>query len=550
MLLINPQRSREDQLGSFADYVPLNVPFSLGFLAGYMIKFGKKVHVIDEEVTPLTMEMLEEYVKGSEGPPIFGVTALTANFSHGLEIAGRIKERFKDGYVVFGGIHPTIMPDEVLKSGACDIVVRNEGEATMTVLYDILKSGGDYSHVPGISFMADGAPKHNEQGELVEMADVPVFPYHLFEGHKDRYNFGFLTTSRGCPYECIFCSQRSITGKSYRYSPVEIVVETLDLLINHYGQKALIFSDDNFVVGKKRVRELCAAIVEHGFHKKASFMCQVRGDSMNEEVLKHLKAANFTGLSFGIETASDRLMGILKKAETVQDNVDGITLARKHGFKVTGTFILGLPTETREERLAAYKLARSLKLDYVRFNNATPYPGTELYEIARREGRLNLGKDWTNLNACGTLTGGEMKDLAYVPTTCTQEELMSSVFWHNVFYSVRPVRIFKMLFDKSTDTAGWFAMPDLWYLKWKEWRNVPSNLMENKEFWDIFTSCLDGLPENHRRAFSLREIDGVKGDEICKILDITSTNLWVVLHRARSKLRDCLNAKWFGEGQS
>ena len=78
-----------------------------------------------------------------------------------------------------------------------------------------------------------------------------------------------------------------------------------------------------------------------------------------------------------------------------------------------------------------------------------------------------------------------------------------------------------------------------------EWRDSPSNLLEDKEFWDVFLSCLDNLPENHRRAFALREIDGVKGEEICKILGITSTNLWVILHRARGKLRSCLQANWF-----
>jgi len=78
-----------------------------------------------------------------------------------------------------------------------------------------------------------------------------------------------------------------------------------------------------------------------------------------------------------------------------------------------------------------------------------------------------------------------------------------------------------------------------------EWQGTPSKLLENKEFWGVFTSCLDGLPENHRRAFALREIDGVKGDEICKILNITSTNLWVILHRARGKLRGCLETNWF-----
>jgi len=77
------------------------------------------------------------------------------------------------------------------------------------------------------------------------------------------------------------------------------------------------------------------------------------------------------------------------------------------------------------------------------------------------------------------------------------------------------------------------------------WHGDPDKLLENKDFWGVFVACLDGLPETHRRAFAMREIDGIKGDEICKILNITSTNLWVILHRARGKLRNCLNANWF-----
>ncbi|MDH3197318.1 MAG: sigma-70 family RNA polymerase sigma factor [Candidatus Krumholzibacteria bacterium] len=80
----------------------------------------------------------------------------------------------------------------------------------------------------------------------------------------------------------------------------------------------------------------------------------------------------------------------------------------------------------------------------------------------------------------------------------------------------------------------------------QEWAGSPSSLLENQRFWEVFSGCLDELPEAHRRAFSLREIDGYKGDEICKILDITSTNLWVILHRARNKLRACLQDNWFG----
>ncbi len=194
-------------------------------------------------------------------------------------------------------------------------------------------------------------------------------------------------------------------------------------------------------------------------------------------MLEYLKKANFSGICFGIETASERLMEILKKSETVQDNIKGIKLAKKHGFKVSGTFILGLPTETREERLQAYDLAKELDLDYVRFNNATPYPGTELYEIAKKEGRLNAGPAWENLNAVGTLVG-VTSELPYVPTTCTERELISDIFWCNAFYSLRPVRVLKLFYAGITDTGGWFTFKERWYLKKEGWKNLTDLILD------------------------------------------------------------------------
>ena len=471
MLLISPQRNRKHQLGAFSAYVPLNVPFGIGFIAGYLLKNGKHVMVCDEEVTPFDEDVLGQYIKSAEPPYIFGISCLTPNIGRGYELAKRLREGYPDSTIIFGVIHPTVMHDELLSNSAIDIVVRNEGENTAVSLYERLKRGEDFRDIKGISYRDGDKVVHNRLCEPVDMNTLPVFPYHLFDKHKSKYNFGFLSSSRGCPFECIFCSQRSITGRSYRFLPTDRTIETLGLLINKYKQKSVVFSDDNFVVHKKRVIDLCGAIIENKFNEKASFMCQMRGDSVNDEVLGYLRRANFTGISFGVETASERLMDIIKKDESVQDNIDGIRLAKKHGFSVSATFIFGLPTETGEERRQAYRLAKELDIDYVRFNNATPYPGTELYDIAKKEGRLYVDKDWGNLNACGTLVGGASKRLAYIPTTCTEKELMSEVFWYNIGYSLRPKKVLKMLFDKTTDTAGWIAFPEKWYLKKSEWAN-------------------------------------------------------------------------------
>lgn len=471
MLLINPQRNRRQQLGAFASYVPLNVPFGVGWLAGYLLHKGKSLVVVDEEMTPITDDILEEYVRNATPPYIFGISCLTANIGRGYEIAQRIKEKYPDSTVIFGGIHPTVMPEEVFNSQVVDLVVRNEGELTLLELYETIKKGKNYSGLLGISYMDDGELVHNDARPLIDMKELPIFPFFLFERHHSKYDFGFLSSSRGCPYECIFCSQRSITGKSFRFLPTYKTIETLTLMINKYKQKSIVFSDDNFIVNRSRVIALCDAIRENKLNEKATFMCQIRGDAVNEEMLAYLKEANFSSISFGIETASERLMKLLKKSETVQDNIDGIKMAKKHGFKVAGTFILGLPTETKEERQQAYNLAKELDLDYVRFNNAVPYPGTELYEIAKKEGRLKAGKSWRNLNACGTLVG-VINELPYVPTTCSERELMTDVFWYNIFYTLRPKRVLRLFYDSTSDTAGWLVFKEKWYFRKEEWKNL------------------------------------------------------------------------------
>lgn len=163
-------------------------------------------------------------------------------------------------------------------------------------------------------------------------------------------------------------------------------------------------------------------------------------------------------------------MVLLNKKETVRQNIEGVKLAKKYGFGVSGTFIFGLPTETRKERWQAYKLAKELSLDYVRFNNATPYPGTKLYEIAREEKRLYIEKNWSNLNACATLVGDALTGarLAYVPTTCTEAALKKDVITANLLFSLRPIRVLKLLVNRI-GPAGWFYLPSRWYLKPNQW---------------------------------------------------------------------------------
>jgi radical SAM superfamily enzyme YgiQ (UPF0313 family) len=467
MILINPKSTK---LGIFERYVPLSVPIGIGYLAGYLAGQGENVQIIDEHINPISKEILTDALKEYSPPYIFGISSLTACINRSFEIAGLIKDLYSDSKVILGGIHPTVLPDEVLENTNIDFVVKREGEEILSELYEALRNQNDYSQIKGISFKLNGNIVHNPEAMPPDLNKVPPYPYYMFEKYINRYNFGFIMSSRGCPYDCIFCSQRSISGRDYRYVPAETVIGEVGLLINKYRQEHINFVDDNFTVNKKRIIELLEQMVKKRFYKKATFDCQTRADAVDEEVLVLLKKAGFRLINFGLETASERLMVLLNKKETVKQNIEGVKLAKKYGFGISATFIFGLPTETSQERWQAYRLAKELCLDYVRFNNATPYPGTRLYEIAKAENRLYIEKNWVNLNACATLTEDALSEskLPYVPRTCKELVLKKDVIKANLLFSLQPKRVLKLLI-KRIGPAGWFYLPPLWYLNPKEW---------------------------------------------------------------------------------
>ena len=474
MILISPSGDRPKKLGVFAKYVPLSVPYGIGALAGYLNLKGKKAEVLDEEIERATPKVLRFRTKNLDPPYIFGISCLTAGIIRGIEIAKTIRNmpEFTDAKIIFGGIHPTVLPDEVLRSGFADIVVRNEGEKTLEILYNRIKNGKDYFDVDGISFLSNGTVVHNDPSELIDLNSLPSFPYDLFYKYSPRYALGFITSSRGCPYDCIFCSQRSISGKYYRFRSPETIVEEIEYLYKVRGQEFITFQDDNFLPNKKRAIKLCELIYER-FGDKIHFDCQARADNIDDDVLTIMVKTGFRLIHVGIECANDRLLSLVQKKETLHQIIDGVRLIKKHGIQVSGTFILGLPTETSEDRKAAYELAKELNLDYVRFNNATPYPGTRLYEMAQTQGRFIPGENWENLNACGSLTENPFKrnTLSYVQDGVSEGELRNDIIKYNMFFSLRLKRVFSLIFNR-VGPAGWFELPKNWFLKPNEWYSL------------------------------------------------------------------------------
>lgn len=446
------------QLGRFKRFVPRSVPIGVGILSGFLRKEGFSVKILDQELVDIDENVMRDALKECASPKIVGISVMTANAASGYRLAEIVKSVDKEAKVVFGGIHATVMPDEILQNRNVDFAVKGEAEYTFLELIKQIKGGSiDYDKLESVGFSDGGKPVYTRMSsKMVDVNEVPMYPYDMFD--PKRYNLGFILTSRGCPFDCIFCSQRVITKRRYRYISSERVIEELDYLINTLKQPNITFFDDYFTGSKQRVFELCELIQKRGFHKKASFGVQTRGDSINKELMQAMRAANFNSLMFGVETASETLMKLINKNETLQENVDAIKLAKEMGFAVEATFIYGFPTETLDDRFKALELALKIGVDRARFNNATPYPGTAMYEMVKE----NIKKEplWTNFSSASAVTKGifNKQPLPYVPEGCTQKELEGTVLLANLLFYLNITNLKKLFNPKQSGSGKWFEV--------------------------------------------------------------------------------------------
>jgi len=456
MILINLEAS--NRLGVVSRYRPVFVPFGVGSLAGYLLKRGKTVKVIDEQLTLLDrgLAVVREAVSQIQPPHIFGISCMTINVQRGLLIAGWLKQAYPDSKVIFGGIHPTALPEDILLSSSVDFVVRGEGEETLLALYDAIKGGKGYADIPGISFRENGAVRHAPDRALVNDLDsISSFGYSAFDLRKYS-NVGLLLTSRGCPYECIFCSQRLVSGRRYRFRSLSGIREEIMFMAGEQGRERILVLDDDFLADGNRVQDICGAIIKSNLAGKIKFSCQSRGDHVDGKLLPLLREAGFTNIAIGMETGSERLMRILDKKATVARNIEAVRLLREHGFSVTAYFLYGIPSETRQDRLQTYLLARRLGLRLAQFSNIVPYPGTKMFDLAQREGRLKIEEDWSNCNPASGTYGVlfQRRKLPYVPAATTEKQLRKDLVRANLYFHLFQLTPLRFIVKK--ENAFWF----------------------------------------------------------------------------------------------
>ncbi|MFH1776648.1 MAG: radical SAM protein [Candidatus Omnitrophota bacterium] len=367
-----------------------NPPLGLAYLAAVLERNGSRVEIIDANVENLSPKQVAEYVM-EINPAFIGISLMTTAHSYGIDIVKQLPESIMK---IAGGPHATALPEEFLKNGF-DIVIRGEGEDT---ILDIVNQK-TAKEIIGISYKdKNGGMYHNPNRVFLNINELPLPARHdLRNGGVDRpyfsagniYSpFGSIFSSRGCPYSCYYC-YKDVHGFKFRARTVNNIMVEIKELVRRYGIKELDFYDDCFNYDMERACSIMRTIKENKLKLYIRFSNGLRIDKMNEELLKHMHEAGVRYIAYGIESGDQNILDRIPKRLRLQQIEQVIKMTKNIGIQVMGFFMLGLLGDTAESMQTTIEFAKKLRLDYAQFTIATPYPGTKMWKIIKKDGRVS-----------------------------------------------------------------------------------------------------------------------------------------------------------------
>jgi anaerobic magnesium-protoporphyrin IX monomethyl ester cyclase len=375
ILLINPAPT-----GTLKATGVLFPPLGLLYVAAYAEREGHQVVVRDLAVCRKKEEIdFNKY-------DLVGISTDTTRHRQALQLAKRAKAN--GCTVVMGGPHPGYVNEEILSTKRVDFIVHGEGEVTFSELVAALENkNGQFDSIKGISFFSNGKLVRTPPRPFIENLDSLPFPArHLV--HMDDYrrtklgsrDITPLVTSRGCPYQCVFCASSHFFGTKVRARSVGSVLTELEEVYHRYHFNAVAFVDDTFNLIPKRVIEICHGIVE----KKLDlwWWCLSRIDLLlrNEEMVKEMVRAGAKSVFIGVESSSPRTLEELRKGIDVEETVRTVEMLKRNSLEIHASYILGGLHDTVKTIHDTIRFAKRLDTNVAQFCILTPYPGTAVYE--------------------------------------------------------------------------------------------------------------------------------------------------------------------------
>jgi len=358
-------------------------------ILGTMMKLrGWEVEVYVEDFRKLDFAALA-------AADLVGISTITSTVPRAYAIADKARELGRP--VIMGGPHVTYLAEEALEHA--DFVIRGEGGRPLMAFIDAWERGGGYDGIPNLSFKKDGLVVHNSR--LHPTGDLDWIPYPDFTllktdiAGRTKMSSIPVQTSRGCPFDCSFCSVTGMFGKQYRFRSTENIIEEL----RRYDDRknVVFFYDDNFAANRQRAKILLEAMIRERF--EFTWTTQVRADvARDPELVRLMKKAGCHTLYIGFESVNPESLEGMKKNQTVAEISHAVKVLRKNRIHIHGMFVLGFDQDDWKTVKRTVKFAIKSRLNSTQFLILTPLPGSEFYEKMTAENRIRF-HDWTLYDA-------------------------------------------------------------------------------------------------------------------------------------------------------
>ena len=462
VLLINP--FPEDAYGT--NEATIEPPLGLGYLASIVEKNKLTCQIIDANVLKLKLTEVLKQIKKIQ-PAILGVSVNLYTYQIALKMANTVKKKYPKTIVILGGPTPTSTPRKTMMACKADAVCIGEGEETFAeILARFKKKKHLFRGVAGIMYRRGRQIIQNKpRGFVKDINKLPFPAYHLFpdlRNYKSRTvktPFAPLLTSRGCPFQCIFCSKDVFKYVCRMRSPENVIAE-IDMLVNKFGVKQVDILDDNFTLNKDRTKKILDLIIKRKYDLYINLQSGVRTEGIDRVVMNKMKRAKIFKIPFGVESGDIGVLRTIRKQLDLKRVIYCTKLAKEAGMKVYGFFIIGLPGDTPETMQRTIDFAKKMDPNIANFAIAIPFPGTELYRMVKKDGKFLVNMD-DGINA-----GFYSNQVFYTLDGMNQDEVLKYYKKAMMSFYFRPSKIMELILNMHSPAEfKWFLNTSVSMLK-------------------------------------------------------------------------------------
>ena len=389
VLLVNPYPYYAKGINEATIYPPLG----LAYIAGTLERNGFNCKIVDANILKMSNEKVIEVAEKFD-PDVVCISINVSTALAGNSLAKEIKEKMGKK-VIMGGVQASTVTKRTLENSLADAVVIGESEQTVL---ELLQKNCNPEGIPGLAYLNNGEVVYTDKRPLIKnLDDLPWPAYHLlpplklYKSRSRKSPVAPIFTTRGCPYQCIFCSsssKKSIFGPFFRTRSPENVVAEIEYLAKNFDVKQIDFLDDNFTLNMKRAEKICDLLIERKNKVLLNLQNGVRADRLTRDLVFKLKKAGVFKAGIGIESGDEEILKRAKKGLDLEAVKSAIKWFREAGIIVYGFFIFGLPGENAEKMQKTIDFAIEANPHVANFNGTLPLPGTELYDIIQKEGKF------------------------------------------------------------------------------------------------------------------------------------------------------------------